>query len=277
MTPASGSPDLVPRGGQGSLRERGREAGRGHHLPAGREASLEEGHKPSSWHTQSLCTWEPDTPCWKSSSTNRLQPAYYSAAAWGSLRGSNSLHKETSPRPGCTFYPGNLPRASSYARCQDSRVGLCAGRRGWLAELLQVGDLRLIPSPFPLHQIPLRIPRVSPPESPGWTNGDKNGDSHMELCSMLYGSLDGRGGGGRMDTCLLLLLLFSRQVGPTLPNLVDCSIPGFPVPHHLPEFAQVHVHWIDNDTCIGVTESFCCPPETITTLLIGSVNIANTK
>ena len=25
---------------------------------------------------------------------------------------------------------------------------------------------------------------------------------------------------------------------------MDCSLPGFPVPHHLLEFAQVHVHWI---------------------------------
>ena len=25
---------------------------------------------------------------------------------------------------------------------------------------------------------------------------------------------------------------------------MDCSMPGVPVPHHLPEFAQVHVHWI---------------------------------
>ena len=23
-----------------------------------------------------------------------------------------------------------------------------------------------------------------------------------------------------------------------------CGTPGFPVPHHLPEFAQIHVHWI---------------------------------
>ena len=34
------------------------------------------------------------------------------------------------------------------------------------------------------------------------------------------------------------------QLGLTLCDLIDCSIPGFPVPHHLPEFAQVHVHWI---------------------------------
>ena len=27
-------------------------------------------------------------------------------------------------------------------------------------------------------------------------------------------------------------------------NSMDCSIPGSPVLHHLPEFAQIHVHWI---------------------------------
>ena len=32
----------------------------------------------------------------------------------------------------------------------------------------------------------------------------------------------------------------------TLCDPMDCSIPGFPVPHHLPEFAQVHVHWISD-------------------------------
>ena len=37
------------------------------------------------------------------------------------------------------------------------------------------------------------------------------------------------------------------QSCPTLCNPVDCSTPGFPVPHHLPKFAQVHVH------CIGDT------------------------
>ena len=25
---------------------------------------------------------------------------------------------------------------------------------------------------------------------------------------------------------------------------MDCSIPGFPVLHHLPEFAQTHVHGV---------------------------------
>ena len=30
----------------------------------------------------------------------------------------------------------------------------------------------------------------------------------------------------------------------TLHDPVHCSRPGLPVPHHLPEFAQTHVHWI---------------------------------
>ena len=30
----------------------------------------------------------------------------------------------------------------------------------------------------------------------------------------------------------------------TLFTLMDCSIPGFPVLHYLPEFAQTHVHWV---------------------------------
>ena len=30
----------------------------------------------------------------------------------------------------------------------------------------------------------------------------------------------------------------------TLCNHMDCSTPGFPVLHYLPEFAQTHVHWV---------------------------------
>ena len=29
---------------------------------------------------------------------------------------------------------------------------------------------------------------------------------------------------------------------PTLRDRMGCSTPSFPVPHHLPEFAQVYVH-----------------------------------
>ena len=32
----------------------------------------------------------------------------------------------------------------------------------------------------------------------------------------------------------------------TLCHPVDCSTPGFPILHHLPEFAQTHVYWVDD-------------------------------
>ena len=36
------------------------------------------------------------------------------------------------------------------------------------------------------------------------------------------------------------------QVCLTLHNPMDCSMPGFPVLHHLPELAQIHVHWVSD-------------------------------
>ena len=49
--------------------------------------------------------------------------------------------------------------------------------------------------------------------------------------------------------CLLILCLslqFSSvaQSCLTLCNPIDCSTPGFPVHHQLPELAQTHVHWV---------------------------------
>jgi len=36
----------------------------------------------------------------------------------------------------------------------------------------------------------------------------------------------------------------TTQSCPTLCNPMDCSMPGFPVHHQLPELAQTHVHWV---------------------------------
>ena len=36
------------------------------------------------------------------------------------------------------------------------------------------------------------------------------------------------------------------QSCPTLCNAVDCSTPGFPVLHYLPELAQTHVHRVSD-------------------------------
>ena len=35
---------------------------------------------------------------------------------------------------------------------------------------------------------------------------------------------------------------------PALCNPMNCSMPGFPVLHHLPEFAQTHVYWVGDAT-----------------------------
>ena len=51
------------------------------------------------------------------------------------------------------------------------------------------------------------------------------------------------------QSILLLFLLFSSvtQLSPTLYDPMDCSTPGFPVHHHLPELAQTHVHQVSDD------------------------------
>ena len=36
------------------------------------------------------------------------------------------------------------------------------------------------------------------------------------------------------------------QLCPALCDPMNCSIPGFPVLHHLPELAQIHVHWVND-------------------------------
>ena len=36
------------------------------------------------------------------------------------------------------------------------------------------------------------------------------------------------------------------QLCPTLCDPMNCSTPGIPVLHHLPELAQTHVHWVSN-------------------------------
>ena len=57
---------------------------------------------------------------------------------------------------------------------------------------------------------------------------------------------------GEKKTHFILSLKFLRpylfssvsQSCPTLCDLKDCNIPGFPVHHQLPELAQTHVHWV---------------------------------
>ena len=50
------------------------------------------------------------------------------------------------------------------------------------------------------------------------------------------------------------------QSSPTLCNCIDCSISGFPVLHHLPEFAQTHVHRVSDAVQPSHPLSFPSPP-----------------
>ena len=44
----------------------------------------------------------------------------------------------------------------------------------------------------------------------------------------------------------VVVVVSVAQLCPTLCNLMDCSMPGFPVLHHLPELAQTHVLWVSD-------------------------------
>ena len=44
-------------------------------------------------------------------------------------------------------------------------------------------------------------------------------------------------------SCVVVAQLLSHV---WLCNPMDCSTPGFPVLHYLPQFAQTHVHWVDD-------------------------------
>ena len=46
--------------------------------------------------------------------------------------------------------------------------------------------------------------------------------------------------------CFLVQFSSVAQACPTLCDPMNFSMPGFPVLHHLPEFAQTHVHWVSD-------------------------------
>ena len=50
---------------------------------------------------------------------------------------------------------------------------------------------------------------------------------------------------------------------------MDCSVPGFPVLHHLPQFAQTHAHWVD----YAIQPSLFCHPLFLLPLIIPSIRV----
>ena len=62
---------------------------------------------------------------------------------------------------------------------------------------------------------------------------------------------------------VLQFLCWCVSVAQSCPTLCDpnyCSIPGFPVLYHLPEFAQTHVHWVSDAIQPSHPLSFPSPP-----------------
>ena len=59
----------------------------------------------------------------------------------------------------------------------------------------------------------------------------------------------------------------------TLCNPMDCSTLGFPVPHHLPEFAQVRVHWISG----AIQPSHPVSPSSLLTSIFPSIRVFSSE
>ena len=50
----------------------------------------------------------------------------------------------------------------------------------------------------------------------------------------------------QVNFTLRIVFVQSLSLCPTVCRLMDSSMPGSPVPHHLPEFSQIHVHWVSD-------------------------------
>ena len=59
------------------------------------------------------------------------------------------------------------------------------------------------------------------------------------------------------------------QSCPTLCNPVDCSTPGLPVHHQLPELAQTHVHWVSD----AINHLILCRPLLLPLWVIPSIRV----
>ena len=63
------------------------------------------------------------------------------------------------------------------------------------------------------------------------------------------------------------------QSCPTLCNLMDCSTPGFPVHHQLPELAQTRVHRVDD----AIQSSHPLPSPSLPPLMFPSIRVISNE
>ena len=59
----------------------------------------------------------------------------------------------------------------------------------------------------------------------------------------------------------------------TLCNPLDCSMPGFPVLHYLPEFAQTHIHWVGD----AIQTSHPLPPHLLLPTIFPSIKVFSSE
>ena len=70
--------------------------------------------------------------------------------------------------------------------------------------------------------------------------------SFEDVQTALGGQSQWRAGHSGQETHQIYHCCSVAQLCPTLCDPMDCSVPGFPVLHHLPELAQSRVHWVSD-------------------------------
>ena len=70
-----------------------------------------------------------------------------------------------------------------------------------------------------------------------------------------------------------VLLCSVAQLCPTLYSAMDCSMPGFPVHHQLPELTPTHVHWVGMPS----NHLILCNPLLLQPAIILSIRVFSNK
>ena len=74
-------------------------------------------------------------------------------------------------------------------------------------------------------------------------------------------------------TCIPIQFSSIPQSCPTLCDPVDCSPPGFPVHHQLPQLTQTHVPWVDD----AIQQSHPCCPLLLALSIFPSIRFFSSK
>ena len=73
----------------------------------------------------------------------------------------------------------------------------------------------------------------------------------------------------RENNCMYCCCCSVAKSCQTLCKPMDCSSPGFPDLHYLPEFAQTHVHWVSD----AIQSSYLCHPLLLLPWIFPSIKV----